>query len=152
MILPSKPLIHGEFFKRFHESSPPDESVIPESDAESEPGSCEDEFLEVLSQLTPPSRPKSTAASPTTARQRLRSNVCPPSPQTRKVCLTSRSQKLFVQRNCEMMAVFCGIFFGIGCELGTEASNFGVPCRFRMQIKDWSLQEHGPRCQTFYIM
>lgn len=152
MILPSKPLIHGEFFKRFHESSPPDESVIPESDAESEPGSCEDEFLEVLSQLTPPSRPKSTAASPTTARQRLRSNVCPPSPQTRKVCLTSRSQKLFVQRNCEMMAVFCGIFFGIGCELGTEASNFGVPCRFRMQIKDWSLQEHGRRCQTFYIM
>lgn len=67
-----------------------EESVVPESSADSDAAPCEDEFLEAVSQLTPLSKRKPTSESPRTTASAVPSTLCPPLPRTHQV----RNKKL----------------------------------------------------------
>ncbi|KAG0565974.1 hypothetical protein KC19_7G028200 [Ceratodon purpureus] len=75
------------------ETSSRDESVVPESSADSDAAPCEGEFLEVLSHLTSTPKRKPTAESTKTAVSALPSTVCPPSPRTHQVQSEKKSPK-----------------------------------------------------------
>ena len=84
--IPREVVACAEVDKARRDSSFPDESVFPESSADSNAAPCEDEFLEVLSQLTPQlGKRKPISENPRTAVSALPSTICPPSPYTQQV-------------------------------------------------------------------
>ena len=84
--IPREVVACAEVDKARRDSSFPDESVVPESSADSNAAPCEDEFLEVLSQLTPQlGKRKPISENPRTAVSALPSTICPPSPYTQQV-------------------------------------------------------------------